>query len=152
MRPRVVGGEVRSPHEAGHPPGHGRAETIRPARERVEPANGHGEERKVADDGDLPRQTPARWEAEACGVEHDEPLDALGVPRREREADHPAPVVKDERDVLRDAETVEQTLEVIDPTVEDVLVAVVPRLVGQAAADVVGDDRPVRAGESPATR
>ena len=50
-----------------------------------------------------------------------------------------------------DLQVVEQSLEVVDPAVERVIVSRVVGLVREAAADVVGNDRPVRAGESAST-
>ena len=60
---------------------------------------------------------------------------------RERQTDHPAPVVDDESEARDEAEVVQETLEIRDATVEDVLVAIVAGLVREAAADVIGDDR-----------
>ena len=42
------------------------------------------------------------------------PLDALRVPGGEGHADHAAPVVQHEREVLAQAEVVEQRFEVVD--------------------------------------
>ena len=50
----------------------------------------------------------------AAGVRRDDPLDALRVPRGERHADHAAPVVQDEREVLAQVQVVEQRFEVVD--------------------------------------
>ena len=71
-------------------------------------------------------------------------FDARGVLERPAEADHAAPVVHRQRHGRRDAQVVEQALEVVDARLQRVgVLRHRSRLVGQAHADVVGHDAAV---------
>ena len=67
--------------------------------------------------------------------------------RRVGHADHAPPVVHDESEVAIEPEVVEQELEVVDPAGQRVSVSRIVGLVRHAAADMVGNDHPVRAAQ-----
>ena len=55
-------------------------------------------------------------------------------------ADHAAPIVQHQRQVVPDTEMIEQCLQVLDAAGQGVVVVGIVGFVGQAAADVIGND------------
>src|SRR5690606_24093429 len=81
------------------------------------------------------------------GVEQHEPAHAVEVAQRPGEADHPAPIVGHERDVAQ-IQVLDQSLDVVHAARERGGVGLVTRLVGEAAAHVVGRHHAMLGGEA----
>ena len=76
---------------------------------------------------------------ECAGVEDHQSSNPFGMFGGVRHADHPAPIVDDQCQVPGSTAVIEPFAQVGHSTSQRIFVTVVARLIGQSAADVIGD-------------
>src|SRR5690606_17395984 len=108
--------------------------------EGVEAAHRPLADGEIAAQLQLPGHGLGRRQREGGGVEDDQALDAVRVLERPAEADHAAPVVHGQGEVVTQAQVLDQPVQVLDAAAQGVAVGLVIGLVRQAHADVVGHD------------
>jgi len=97
----------------------------------------------VTEERQLPGDAFVRWNDKGPGIEDHDPGDPLRAPGRAGHADHPPPVMNDERYVILKIQIIQEGFHIVHVTCQSIGKILLRRAGGKSATDMIGNDYPV---------